>query len=103
MERARKGGTELELDLADDLPALHADGPKLKQILLNILDNAIKFTGARGKVTLRAGCQMDSGYVFQIIDTGIDHRHEEQLGRGEPPGVFGNAKNDGVVILDVWR
>ncbi len=68
---AQEGGIELEMVLAHDLPALYADGRKLKQILVNILDNAIKFTGARGKVTLRAWCQTDGGYVFQIIDTGI--------------------------------
>ncbi len=71
VHRANKGGIKLELELPDQLPALRADERKLKQILVNLLTNAIKFTEAGGEVTLRAWCRMDSGYVFQITDTGI--------------------------------
>ncbi len=70
-QRAEQGGVKLELELPDQLPALRADERKLKQILVNLLTNAIKFTDAGGEVTLRAWCRMDSGYVFQIVDTGI--------------------------------
>jgi PAS domain S-box-containing protein len=69
--RAEQGGVKLELELADQLPALRADERKLKQILVNLLSNAIKFTDAGGEVALWAWCRMGSGYVFQIIDTGI--------------------------------
>ena len=69
--RAEQDGIKLELELQDPLPALRADERKLKQILVNLLSNAIKFTDAGGAVTLRAWCRMDSGYVFQITDTGI--------------------------------
>ncbi len=50
---------------------LRGDPRKLQQILANLMTNAIKFTDAGGKVTLRAWCRADSGFVFQIIDTGI--------------------------------
>ena len=69
--RAEQGGVKLELELADQLPMLRADERKLKQILVNLLSNAIKFTDAGGEVALWAWCRMGSGYVFQIIDTGI--------------------------------
>ncbi len=69
--RAEQGRVKLELELADQLPALRADERKLKQILVNLLSNAIKFTDAGGEVALWAWCRMGSGYVFQIIDTGI--------------------------------
>jgi two-component system cell cycle sensor histidine kinase PleC len=69
--RAEQGGIKLELEPADQLPALRADERKLKQILVNLLSNAVKFTAAGGEVTLRTWCRMDSGYVFQIVDTGI--------------------------------
>ncbi len=69
--RARDDNIELEMELADDLPLLCADKLKLKQILINLLSNAIKFTDAGGKVTLKAWCSVNSGYVFQVIDTGI--------------------------------
>ncbi|MCH8197089.1 MAG: hypothetical protein IH904_03305 [Proteobacteria bacterium] len=69
--RAQQRGINIELELPDQLPALRADERKLKQILVNLLSNAVKFTDAGGEVTLRAWCRMDSGYVFQIADTGI--------------------------------
>ncbi len=50
---------------------LHADQRKLKQIFVNLLSNAVKFTPAGGEVILKAWWREDSGYVFQIIDTGI--------------------------------
>ena len=70
-ERAREGGVELVLEAPDGLPALWADERKLKQILVNLLSNGIKFTNAGGRVVLKIWCRMDSGYVFQVIDTGI--------------------------------
>ncbi len=70
-QRAEQEGIKIELELPDQLPALRADERKLKQILANLLSNAVKFTDAGGEVTLRAWCRMDSGYVFQIVDTGI--------------------------------
>ena len=69
--RAGKDGVKLQLDLADDLPALRGDHRKLKQILVNLLSNAIKFTEPGGSVTFKARCRSASGYVFQVIDTGI--------------------------------
>ena len=70
-ERAKNGGVKLLTDIPDGLPALHADQRKLKQILVNLLSNAVKFTPAGGEVTLKAWWREDSGYVLQVIDTGI--------------------------------
>ena len=70
-QRAEQGAVKIELELQDPLPALRADERKLKQILVNLLSNAIKFSDAGGEVALWAWCRMDSGHVFQIIDTGI--------------------------------
>jgi signal transduction histidine kinase len=70
-ERAANGGVKLKTDIPQDLPALHADQRKLKQILVNLLSNAVKFTPSGGEVTLKAWWREDSGYVFQVIDTGI--------------------------------
>jgi signal transduction histidine kinase len=69
--RATKGGIELETVLEDGLPTLRVDKRKLKQILVNLLTNAIKFTLAGGKVTLRAWCCAEDGHIFQVVDTGI--------------------------------
>ena len=70
-ERAENSGVKLKTDIPQDLPVLHADKRKLKQILVNLLSNAVKFTSAAGEVTLKAWWREDSGFVFQVIDTGI--------------------------------
>ncbi|MEX2009880.1 MAG: ATP-binding protein, partial [Dongiaceae bacterium] len=69
--RAEKSGVRLALDLPDGLPMLRADERKIKQILVNILSNGIKFTKAGGSVTLKAWCPPGNGYVLRITDTGI--------------------------------
>ncbi len=68
---ARTGNVALDLDVSDDIPLLRADERKVKQILLNLLSNAIKFTPGGGKATLKIRSRAESGYLFQVIDTGI--------------------------------
>jgi len=70
-QRAQKHGVDLVLEMPDRPPALRADQRKMKQILVNLLSNAIKFTETGGKVTLKISQRADSGYVFQVSDTGI--------------------------------
>ncbi len=69
--RAQEADVALLLEVAGDLPPLYADPRKFKQVLINLLNNAVKFTLPGGKVTLKVWAGSDSGYVFQIIDTGI--------------------------------
>ncbi len=74
---ARTGSVALELDVSDDIPPLRADERKVKQILLNLLSNAIKFTPGGGKATLKIRSRAESGYLFQVIDTGIGMAFED--------------------------
>ena len=69
--QAKGAGVEVKLEIDKDLPALRADAHKIRQILSNLLTNAIKFTKAGGMVTIRAGNRPESGYRIQIVDTGI--------------------------------
>ena len=46
------------------------DSARLKQIIVNLLDNAIRFTPRGGKVSLRTASD-EGGSVFEISDTGI--------------------------------
>jgi len=48
-----------------------ADQRKLKQVLINLVTNGIKYTESGGRVTLSTWCRPDSGFVFQVTDTGI--------------------------------
>ncbi len=70
-QRAQKHGVNLELELPGTPLHLRADRRKLKQILVNLLANAIKFTETGGKVVLAVRCQGGQGYEFQVSDTGI--------------------------------
>jgi signal transduction histidine kinase len=51
---ARKKDVRLELDIPAGTPELHGDPERLRQVFLNLVENAIKFTPPGGSVTLRA-------------------------------------------------
>jgi len=53
-EKAERGGVRLLSDFPTDLPMLLADSDRLHQVLLNLIDNAIKYTTAGGTVTVSA-------------------------------------------------
>ena len=69
-EGARTRGVALSLTVDFDLQ-LVADPRRLKQILVNLLDNAVKFTPAGGKVNLRAAREGQGTVRFTVEDTGI--------------------------------
>jgi signal transduction histidine kinase len=56
-------------EVASDLPVLNTDREKLGQILLNLLDNAVKFT-ERGEIRISA-CQQNGSLKLAVSDTGI--------------------------------
>jgi PAS domain S-box-containing protein len=72
--RAREKALTLALDIAPDLPVhIQADSTRLRQVLVNLLGNAIKFT-ERGGVTLsvaRSPCDAGACLQFRVADTGI--------------------------------
>ena len=73
--RAEQKGLRLLFDVAPDVPQLvHADPTRLRQVILNLIGNAIKFTG-KGEVALEVMCQkIDASSVllhFVVRDTGI--------------------------------
>ncbi|WP_340117225.1 ATP-binding protein [Pelagibius sp. 7325] len=76
-QRAETSGVRIACSAAAELPALRADERKLKQALLNLLVNAIKFTPEGGEVELHIRCGGDSGYVFEVRDNGIGMAPED--------------------------
>jgi signal transduction histidine kinase len=68
--RARDAGIELNDRLPADLPRLWCDERKLKQMLLNLLTNAVKFTPAGGHINISAAAGSE-GFICTITDTGI--------------------------------
>ncbi len=62
-------GLVLKTDLAPNLPKVWGDAVRLKQVLLNLLNNAARFT-ERGGVTVRAFARQDE-VIVAVEDTGI--------------------------------
>jgi signal transduction histidine kinase len=68
---AEKAEVECSFEVADDLPLFWGDPTKMRQILINLLTNAIKFTPAGGEVRLTAKQEQNGAINFLIKDTGI--------------------------------
>jgi two-component system, cell cycle sensor histidine kinase PleC len=68
--RARTKNIEVIEDIDDGLPRIWADERALRQITLNILSNAIKFTPQGGTVTLKVDWTPSRGQYLSIRDTG---------------------------------
>jgi PAS domain S-box-containing protein len=71
-ERADAEDVRILVDIDEELlPLLRADETRVRQIVLNLMSNAVKFTPADGTVTVRAWYHIDRGFVLQVADTGI--------------------------------
>jgi two-component system cell cycle sensor histidine kinase PleC len=69
--RAAARGLALECSCHPRLPRVRADGRALRQIMLNLLSNSVKFTPAGGRVTAFAQRQGDGKIAFGVRDNGI--------------------------------
>ncbi|NNJ12390.1 hypothetical protein EKD04_018850 [Chloroflexales bacterium ZM16-3] len=78
----QKNRNSLDIQLPDTLGPMHSDMAKIRQIMLNLLSNAAKFT-ENGQITLRAMRERDvkqeEWVVISVVDTGIGIA-PEQLG-----------------------
>lgn len=76
---AEEKGLHLELDVAGAPEGILSNASGLEQVLVNLLNNAVTFTDAGGRVS--AACREEGGeVVFEVADTGIGMT-KEQLGR----------------------
>lgn len=68
--RAKAKGVELAFNFGTDLPRLWGDERAIRQVILNLMSNAIKFTPQQGKVTLTVARSADGGQLVSIKDNG---------------------------------
>ncbi|WP_243383976.1 hybrid sensor histidine kinase/response regulator [Geothrix alkalitolerans] len=75
--RAASAGLEFQVGIPDGLPMIRADVSKLDRVLVNLVDNAFKFTPRGGAVRVEAGIEFGSGVEaglrflrLSVIDTG---------------------------------
>ena len=76
-EQAAAAGLTLETILPDRLPRLRADEHMLRQMLLNLLWNAVKFTREGGRVSIVAERGDNGTFRIEVADTGIGMSPEE--------------------------
>jgi CheY-like chemotaxis protein/nitrogen-specific signal transduction histidine kinase len=71
-----RNGNVLRVEVAPDSGAMHTDLTRMRQVLLNLLSNASKFT-ERGTITLRVRREHEHEVVFDVSDTGIGMTREQ--------------------------
>ena len=68
--RAESKGLILELSFAPNLPQVHADERATRQICLNLISNALKFTPRGGRIVLSVTPGADGGQILMVRDNG---------------------------------
>jgi len=87
----QKPNLRLRCDVAPDVPkVIHADERRLRQVLLNLLDNAVKFS-SEGQVTVRMSTLASGQALFEIEDEGTSLNEVEAARLFRPFEQAGNA------------
>jgi cell cycle sensor histidine kinase DivJ len=81
--KARENGIDLVIRLPEDLPAMTGDPRAFKQVALNLVSNAIKFTERGGMVTVSASVE-SSRLVLRVTDTGVGIGADDLKRIGDP-------------------
>jgi PAS domain S-box-containing protein len=90
-DRAESGGVTLKVALPPALPAVLGDRRRLKQVVINLLTNAVKFTPAGGTVTVSATALPGQGLELVVDDTGIGIAKVDIPRALEPFGQIGRS------------
>ncbi len=95
--KAREKGQSLTIAVDPSAPALHGDERAIKQILINLVSNAVKFTPEGGRIDVVASMARDGGFQILVKDNGpgiprdkldkiftpfsqVDNRYDRQAG-----------------------
>lgn len=71
MVALKNNRVNLSLEVPDDLPLIFADAKHVRQILINLFSNALKFTPDGGTVTVAAHVNAGGDVVLSVADTGV--------------------------------
>jgi cell cycle sensor histidine kinase DivJ len=81
--KARENGIELATDAPFDLPVITGDPRAFKQIVINLVSNAVKFTERGGKVTVGASVE-GPRFVLRVSDNGVGIAPDDLKRIGDP-------------------
>jgi signal transduction histidine kinase len=68
---------KITTDIPDSLPIIQGDGPRLEQVMLNLMNNATKFTPEGGSIAVKVHKE-ETGLVVEIKDNGIGIPKDQQ-------------------------
>ena len=88
---ATKNKQTMNLELPESMPSIPGDSDRLRQVILNLVNNALKFTPEGGKITLRARIDEDN-LIIEAEDTGPGISEADQPWVFEPYRQLGNAR-----------
>ena len=88
---AEDGHVTLSVDIRNHLPRVRGSEVKLKQILVNLVSNAVKYTPASGTVVISARQEPGGGIAISVRDTGIGMSMADQTTALLP---FGRVENE---------
>jgi PAS domain S-box-containing protein len=74
---------EFTCAIPDTMPIINVDKQRIRQILINLLDNANKYTPRKGRINLCAS-YTDDHIIVEVSDTGLGIATEDQVGIFEP-------------------
>lgn len=78
-DRAAAAKLSLSVAIQPRLPQVSADARAIRQILANLLSNALKFTPPGGRIVVSAGLESDGRLAIAVEDTGVGIRPEDQI------------------------
>jgi CheY-like chemotaxis protein/anti-sigma regulatory factor (Ser/Thr protein kinase) len=95
-ERAALHAIEVSVEAADDVGEVYSDELRVKQVLLNLVTNAVKFTGDGGSVLLRA-VRQGVELLITVTDTGIGvpEADRERIFESFQQGGRGSSQEEG--------
>jgi signal transduction histidine kinase len=93
-ERAHRRGIAFQRTIDDNVGLIRADERKVKQVLLNLLSNALKFTPEGGEIHVRAELR-DGMAQISVTDSGVGIAPEDQEAVFEEFRQVGKAEKEG--------
>jgi len=92
-DRCMRAGVTLVRNFESDLPRIFVDERKIKQVLLNLLANATKYTPKGGEIAVTAGRVQGGAFEFTVSDSGVGIAAADMKAAFTPFEQIANAEN----------